>query len=499
MSGPFPTPQRRSQRRATARAAAVAIAALTALALAPTALAHSRPLGSTPANGAVLATAPREVIVRFDDTIVVAAGAAAIRHGDGSVLAGAQRTAGRTVVVPLQPGLPDGNYTVRWRVLSDDGHLLEGLVAFAVGVGRAPPTPQLALLGSGPRWGFVLARWLFLLGALLAFGAVAFRALVLRGGRAELMGPYLVSLSAAFALALAGAALSLVTVPDALDTRFGKAAAAGIAVAALGAALAEIARATRRLHLAAAPAAVALVAVATAGGHALDPVRLRPLGVAVDLVHSGAAGLWIGGLVQLALVLRLLDRHERPLVLRRFALLAVVAVAVVAATGIARAAFGLSSVAQAWETGYGRLLLVKTGLLAAALGAGLLTRRRLDDRAGRRRGVVPGSGAVPGSRAEPGGAAPPGSGRARASFGLELLLVAGIIAAVAVIGDLRPGRAAPLPPPAKAAGALPQLPAPAAVVLARDKGEGALADGQGQLNANNRADAPVTIAPPAGR
>ena len=401
---------------------------LAALVLAPAALAHARLLGSTPADGAVLATAPHEVVVRFDDVVVVAPGAAAVRNGGGSVLAGPERAIGRTAVLALEHGLTDGDYTVRWRVLGDDGHLLEGLLAFAVGEGRAPPTPQLALLGSGPRWGFVLARWLFLLGTLLAFGAVAFRALVLRGGGPELASGYLMTLSASFALALAGSALSLVFVPGALDTRFGKAAVAGVVIAAVGVALAEAARSTRRLQLAAAPAAIALVAAATAGSHALDPVRLRPLGVAVDLIHTGAAGLWIGGIVQLALVVRLLDRDERGPVLRRFALLATGAVALVAATGIGRACFGLSSFQQAWETGYGRLLLVKTGLLAAALVAGVLTRRRL----------------VGG----PARGAEPARGGARATVGVELLLVAGIVVAVAVLSNLRPGRAAVVAPPA---------------------------------------------------
>ena len=439
-------------------ALAAAVASLAALTLAPAALAHARPLATSPANGAVLAAAPRQVIVRFDDTVVVAPGAAAIRNGGGSVLAGPERATGRTIVLPLKTGLTDGDYTVRWRALSDDGHLLEGIVAFAVGEGRAPPAPGLALLGSGPRWGFVLARWLFLLGTLLAFGAVAFRAFALRSCRPELEGPYLVSLSAAFAVALAGAGLSIVAVPDALSTRFGKADVAGIAIAAVGAALAEVARSTRRLQLASAPAALALVAAATAGSHALDPVRLRPLGIAVDLVHIGAAGLWVGGLVQLALVLRLLDHDERALVLRRFAVLATAGVALVAATGIGRAAFGLSSVQQAWETGYGRLLLVKAGLLAAALAAGYVTRRRLGRRAG------------------PAGGAGPGRRSVRASFGAELLLVAGIVVAVAVIGDLRPGRsgAAQLPP-AAAARTLPPAPALDAVVLAREEGELALA------------------------
>ena len=47
--------------------------------------------------------------------------------------AGAQVTAGpattssgdvRALVIPLKPNLPDGDYTVRWRIVSTDGHII---------------------------------------------------------------------------------------------------------------------------------------------------------------------------------------------------------------------------------------------------------------------------------------------------------------------------------------------------------------------------------------
>ena len=36
------------------------------------------------------------------------------------------------------PGLPRGAYSVRWRVVSNDGHLVSGVLAFAVGAGLGP-------------------------------------------------------------------------------------------------------------------------------------------------------------------------------------------------------------------------------------------------------------------------------------------------------------------------------------------------------------------------
>ncbi len=434
------------RRRLRAGALAAATAVGVTLALAPASHAHARLVGTTPAAGAVLAAAPHAVSLRFDDAVVPAAGAAAIRNGgDGSsLLAGPVRAAGRDVTLPLQAGLGDGDYTVRWRVLGDDGHISEGLLTFGVGSGRGAPEPALGLIGSGARWSVVLARWLFLAGLLAALGGLGFRALVLRGAAARpLDGRLLMSISAAFAVALAGAGLSIVAVPDALHTRFGQAAVAGIAAAAVGAALTEAARSLGRWPLAPLPAALALAAIATVGGHALDPpAGLRPLKVATDLVHVGAAALWIGGIVQVALLLAALEAPARAVVLRRFAWVAGASVSVVVLTGIGRAAFGLSAVHQAWDTGYGRTLLAKTVLLGLALAAAGVARRR--------------------------------PGRVRHTLALELVLVAGIVAAIALLGDLRPGRVAGSTEAAVPAVAR-TLPPADAVTLAREEGSLAFA------------------------
>ncbi|GAA1470181.1 hypothetical protein GCM10017607_08810 [Microbacterium thalassium] len=38
-----------------------------------------------------------------------------------------------TVVAPLEKGMPDAGYEVRWRVVSADGHPISGLIPFTVG------------------------------------------------------------------------------------------------------------------------------------------------------------------------------------------------------------------------------------------------------------------------------------------------------------------------------------------------------------------------------
>src|SRR5262249_40377480 len=50
----------------------------------------------------------------------------------------------KQLVVPLRQGLPAGDYTVRWEIVSTHGHLIAGVYAFGVRT-RGPPPP------GGPR------------------------------------------------------------------------------------------------------------------------------------------------------------------------------------------------------------------------------------------------------------------------------------------------------------------------------------------------------------
>jgi copper transport protein len=372
-----------------------------ALGLPSLAHAHASLVRSEPANGAVLGAAPTSVRFVFDDDVRAGSGLKAIRNGDGSVLAGKPHVLrGRVLVVPLRAGLPEGDYTVLWRVRSDDGHTLAGVTAFGVGTGRAPPTAALSV-ENRPSAFDVVSRWLFFAGLLTAGGAALFRFAV---------GPVPMRLLfGAFLLVFFGVSGMLHDVS--LSTRFGAVMAAATMVAGAGAVLASVAPLFPWLEPLPFLAALLLLPAPSLAGHALDQGRPR-IEVVVDLLHVMAASLWLGGLVALALALR--GRDDRVGVLRRFSNLALVSVLVLATTGVIRAFSELGSVGQLWSTGYGRVLLVKTALLTALTAIGWLNRYRLVPRL-----------SVHGLRR---------------SVAAELALFAGLVAAVALLTDLRPGR-----------------------------------------------------------
>jgi copper transport protein len=365
-----------------------------ALAAPAAASAHARLLHTSPPDGWVSAKPPLAVLVVFDDTIRVAPGNEIVRNGVGPVSTERPRiVGGRRLVIPFRRGLAEGDYSVRWAVESDDGHLESGVFAFGVGLGRPPPVSVLEPLATGPTASSVLARWLFLAGVLVAVGLALF-SLVVSFPEGDAAEQTALLLCASTVVAAVGAADEAHRVG--LSTRDGTALGAGFVVAVVVATLGAAATMERRALRPAAIAALCLAPIPAVAGHALD-AGLPRLNVVADVLHVAAAAAWVGVLLGLLVL--------RAPATRRAAVLAAAAVAVVAATGILRASYELVAFSQLWTTSYGRVLLAKTALFVAALVVGYLVRRNPTRRAA-----------------------------------VELALVSAIVIAVAVLVQLRPGR-----------------------------------------------------------
>src|SRR5439155_268119 len=167
----------------------------------------------------------------------------------------------------------------------------------------------------------VISRWFFFAGLLVAVGVALFLPLAWRpalrsAGADQAEGALWALAFAGFLLAFLGAA-SLIPHHDPGTIRFGVAYEAGGIIAVVGATLSAIALVDRRLGRGAFVCALALLPVPSVAGHALDRGQWpRPLNVAADILHVGAAALWIGGLLALAIGL---PRATRPLTARPIA------------------------------------------------------------------------------------------------------------------------------------------------------------------------------------
>ena len=344
--------------------------------------AHAIVRETRPAADEIVAESPSSVTMRFNEAVELAFGALRVFDTNGNrVDRGKARYAGSdsTVRVQLGDDLPDGTYTVTWRVVSADGHPVREAFVFHVGAPGARPEGIARELLAGEsgagRWTGLLAgvgRWALFGGLLVLGGVLAFP--VLTGApRPRRLFPVAWTTTAAATVAgfvvqgaVAGRlplteAVSTDALREVADTRYGRVAIARLLLLVL---LAVV----RRWAPAALVVAVALLATPGLAGHAAT-TSPTALNVVADVVHVGAAAVWVGGLVALW--------ASRPLVsavVARFSRIALLAVGAIVATGVLRSWAEVRTF-DALDERYGLVLLVKVAAFVPMVALGFLNRR----------------------------------------------------------------------------------------------------------------------------
>ncbi|GAA1489115.1 copper resistance CopC family protein [Brachybacterium sacelli] len=120
--------------RPTALLALAAALALTVVALLPLpAQAHDTLIESDPVDGETLATSPEAITLTYSADVLEVSPVVRIADADGETVAEVTPTVdGPAVTAELEEPLPAGDYSVQWRVVSSDGHPIEGSFAFTV-------------------------------------------------------------------------------------------------------------------------------------------------------------------------------------------------------------------------------------------------------------------------------------------------------------------------------------------------------------------------------
>ena len=107
------------------------------LALTAVAQAHTHLKEATPGDKSVVNTAPANVVLKFSESAKVTA---LTLHKDGAAdqkLTASPDTASAQVTAAL-PKLSPGKYSVNWRVVSDDGHIMSGQLSFTFDPSATP-------------------------------------------------------------------------------------------------------------------------------------------------------------------------------------------------------------------------------------------------------------------------------------------------------------------------------------------------------------------------
>ncbi|MEU0160059.1 copper resistance protein CopC [Streptomyces sp. NPDC006261] len=408
---PGASPIRRPFAAAALVAALVSLVFGLLLAGAGPASAHAALTGSDPRDGAVVATAPKEVTLTFSEAIAV---------GDGSirVLDPSSKRAdtgaepkdlsdGSTVRygVELHSGLPDGTYTVAWQAISADSHPISGAFTFSIG---APSETTVALpsdeVGGGPVGTvYGVARYAAYAGFVLLVGGAAFvlgcwprgatarpmQQLVVRGWitltaatlvMLLLRNPYTGSGKFADAFDLEGLQAVLDTKPGAaLVSRLLLLGAAALFIAVLFGTYARREDAVEKrdltfgLAVGGGVVAAGIAATWAMSEHASTGIQAE-IAMPVDVLHLLAVAAWLGGLVSLLVALYRTPDIASDAV-RRFSRVAFGSVLVLAATGIYQSWRQVGSWSALTGTRYGQLLIIKVALIAVLLAVAWFSRR----------------------------------------------------------------------------------------------------------------------------
>ncbi|HEY1514622.1 MAG TPA: CopD family protein [Gaiellaceae bacterium] len=363
----------------------IAFCALVALAFPAVASAHATLRSTTPSFRSELKQGPPMIRLRFDQQVKVLPGSVRVLNGVGKDFAGPARATGTDVVASVRH-LKLGAYTVRWQAISADSHVVSGVWTFGVGV--PAPAVENAYGAGGPTTKEHVVRWIWFLGLALTIGALGLRLIVLRGLRVPQQLERRIAVAAglgAVATIHAGIIAFSLRAEDALQlpfgrflygdlspmakTRFGYAFVTMTLVFAFVLALVYVSWLLDRVE----PLVPALVlAVVFAGGLSLSGHDAVDRGSSwktevADWLHLSAASLWIGALATMALLLWTGAPELRKAAFMRFSRLATVLIAVVLGAGVYLAIVRLPHVSDLWTSGYGRVLLVKIGLVSFAL------------------------------------------------------------------------------------------------------------------------------------
>ncbi|MES4902390.1 MULTISPECIES: copper resistance protein CopC [unclassified Streptomyces] len=409
MTSLTPSLTRLATRRLLSVCGALLAALLCALSFgASPAAAHAALTATDPADGAVVKTAPEQVRLTFSEGVLLSRDSVRVLDPKSNrVDAGSPAHVGgksSTAAVALRPGLPDGTYTVAWKVVSEDSHPVAGAFTFSIGAPSKTKAkvPSDAGADSTVETLYDIGRYAAYGGFAALVGGCVFAGLCRSSRPVQKLavGGWVTLFSATLLLLLLrgpytdgegiGGVLDLGGLGDVLSSKAGAAllsrllllGAAALFLAVLFGSYARRAADEdqgRRQDLAFGLAfggtvlSVGIAATWAMAEHASVGIQ-STVAMPVDVVHLLAVGVWLGGLGALVATLRAGEPIGRSAV-RRFSRLAFGSVVVLVLTGVYQSWRQVGSWDALTGTEYGRWLLVKVGLVAVLVAIASFSRR----------------------------------------------------------------------------------------------------------------------------
>ncbi|TXI52813.1 copper resistance CopC/CopD family protein [Mycolicibacterium mageritense] len=331
--------------------------------------AHPTLLFTEPASDTAVAVAPGAISLKFNESVSIGADALVLLDEEGRAVAISPPTTsdgGQVLTARLSAPVPPGSYTVRWRVTGTDGDLVEDQFRFGVGYALTAASPGVGTPSTA--WRSAGLRWVLFAGFAIAFGGLIAERFIVsaRAEKPQLAVPLspITGALAASVAAIVGLSVQWVTEAGRLDALWRTGTGAVLLVEAAGV---VAALALTRMRARAWALLPLLLVVGAEGWRSHVHSAVGAWGAVLTAVHLSAAAVWVGALVTTMLAVLSWGRDTAAVrwVLGGYLRLAMWTFAVVIGTGVL-SALVLLPLPQVLSTTYGRMLLVKLGLVLTA-------------------------------------------------------------------------------------------------------------------------------------
>jgi copper transport protein len=392
----------------------LALACLFLLFLVQVASAHARLVKAIPAPGSVLAVAPTQVHLFYDEDVdpnfsevqVLDKNLQRVDNNDVKPVPGDSKQ----LLITLKP-LSDGTYTVAWKALSNtDGHITRGNFAFSVGNVTGPvvaPVAQVSGNVSETDPLSVIVRWLNYLTILALVGSYFFAVLLLErslravsvpeSAEASVWGMWRQLALAAFVVAVLTTIASLfleaslvgnvqladLASSDALSrtllqTRFGTLWVARMVLLIADGSFLFIR--IRFSRWAGAVIGLPLLLTISLGGHSAAAGGTVSVPLVADWLHLTGVSIWVGGLFNFFATMmklwRIVKAEKRARwiawMVPQFSAIAIPATVVIAVTGFYNSLLQIPTLDSLFSTTYGNVLTVKVALFLVMIAFGAI-------------------------------------------------------------------------------------------------------------------------------
>ena len=367
------------------------VVAVACVLCAPAAMASAHAVldNSVPTSGATLEDTPLQIVLDFDESVESSLGYIKLFSSSGKRVqlpAVKADASDASIVRVIPPTLAQDSYVAVYRVISADGHPVEGAITFRVGAGAVSNLASVietALQDSETSNAVKVAMALMRFISYIAISIVLAGIFFLLGSDAPRKGLNRAVVLAGSVLGLSTALLYLLhgmnasggtwgqianvsVVKDVFATQVGESLFARIVVSLL-----LVSVVTRWGKFVAVFAFATLPFTYAFAGHAAvdSPAALT---IALLALHVAAVGVWCGGLILLIFVK---DIRTTPIV-EWFSQRAAILIAVVVATGVVQALLLMDGIGNLTKTSYGKALIAKVCVVGIMLICAAIVRRR---------------------------------------------------------------------------------------------------------------------------